>query len=449
MTAEEKSQWAEWDRGYSYWRNRIFSILWITYGSFYLCRQNYAVAIPGIIKEFGWSKAQLGAIGTAMFWSYALGQLIHGQLSERYSSRVYLFIVMISSALLNLLMGPAVAVGGMLAMGSVLALNGFFQAGGWCNCVKTLAQWFPPKARGKRMGIYGASYPVGNVASWLLAGYLIANYGWRAAFILPALIFAALAFLNLFWGRNRPEDVGLPPIEIYESYGEFAGLTLEQIKSTIKRKKETDEHAGFAFTLKQTVANPRVWAVAWAFFCADLILSGFLLWAPTYLFEVQKAGIALAAYTALAVPAFGIAGSVFSGWVSDRYFDHRRAPLSCILMGTLGVLAIIFFYAVPPGAWVLSFIILGLIGFCNMGAQILLVGAAPMDFGTRKAAGAAAGFIDSFGYFGAGLAGVGGGWLTDHFGWVAAFWFWIIAAFVSAAICGALWTYKPPPGKYL
>jgi hypothetical protein len=32
---------------------------------------------------------------------------------------------------------------------------------------------------------------------------------------------------------------------------------------------------------------------------------------------------------------------------------------------------------------------------------------------------------------------------------VAAFWFWIIADFVSPAICGALWKYKPAPGKYL
>ncbi|MGZ3539302.1 MAG: MFS transporter, partial [Thermodesulfobacteriota bacterium] len=79
----------------------------------------------------------------------------------------------------------------------------------------------------------------------------------------------------------------------------------------------------------------------------------------------------------------------------------------------------------------------------------ILIGAVPMDFGTRKAAGSAAGFIDFFGYIGAGMAGVVSGLLTDKIGWHAAFWFWIIAAFVSSAICGTLWRYKPPPGKYL
>lgn len=448
MTAEERAHWAEWDKGYSRWRNQVFIVLWITYGAFYLCRVNFAVAIPGIIKEFGWTKVQLGAVATGLFWAYAVGQFVHGQFAERFSSKHYLFVVILVSALLNLLIGPVAGLG-LFLLGVVWALNGFFQAGGWSNCIKTLSQWFPPKARGKRMGLYGACYQFGNVMAWLLSGYMVAKYGWRGAFVAGPIIFAAIAFLPLLFGKNRPEDAGLPAIEIYEQYGEFKGMTVEEIKAKIKPKKEKEEHAGFRFTLKQTVGNPRVWAISWSFFCVDIIRYGFLLWAPTYLFEVQKAGIAKAAYTAVAIPAFGIAGAIFSGWASDRFFQSRRPPIAAILMGALGFLAIFFFYGVPHGAWLLSFIILGLIGFCVLGTQVILVGAVPMDFGTRKAAGAAAGFIDFFGYIGAGFAGVFSGLLTDKIGWGAAFWFWIIAAFVSSAICAVLWKYKPPPGKYL
>jgi sugar phosphate permease len=118
-------------------------------------------------------------------------------------------------------------------------------------------------------------------------------------------------------------------------------------------------------------------------------------------------------------------------------------------MGALGFLAIFFYHGVPKEAWLLGFIVLGLIGFCVLGTQVILIGAVPMDFGTRKAAGSAAGFIDFFGYIGAGLTGVFSGVLADTWGWGAAFWFWIIAAFLSSAICFGLWTYKPPAGKYL
>jgi len=345
-------------------------------------------------------------------------------------------------------MGPVAGVG-LFLMGVIWTLNGFFQAGGWSNCIKTLSQWFPPKARGKRMGYYGACYQVGNTVSWLLAGYLIANFGWRSGFWVPALIFAAIGFLPLLFLKNRPEEVNLPAIELYEQHGEFAGMTVEQIKAKIKPKKEKEEHAGFRFTLKQTLGNKRVWAISWSFFFVDIIRYGFLLWAPTYLFEVQKAAIDKTAYRVVAIPLFGIAGAIFSGWASDRFFQSRRAPIAALLMGALGFLAIFFYYGVAPGAWFLNFIILGMIGFCVLGTQVILIGAVPMDFGTRKAAGSAAGFIDFFGYIGAGMAGVFSGVLTDAWGWGAAFWFWIISAFISSAICFVLWSYKPPAGKYL
>jgi MFS transporter, OPA family, glycerol-3-phosphate transporter len=448
LKPEEKAQWLDWEQGFNRWRNQIFIVLWITYGAFYLCRVNFSIAIPGIMKEFGWSKTQLGAIGTALFWAYAAGQFIHGQLVERYSSKHYLFGVILLSALMNLLMGPVAGLG-LFLMGVIWTLNGFFQAGGWSNCIKTLSQWFPPKARGKRMGYYGACYQVGNTVSWLLAGYLIANYGWRTGFWVPALIFAVIGFLPLLFLKNRPEEVNLPAIELYEQHGEFAGMTVEQIKAKIKPKKEKEEHAGFRFTLKQTLGNKRVWAISWSFFFVDIIRYGFLLWAPTYLFEVQKAAIDKTAYRVVAIPLFGIAGAIFSGWASDRFFQSRRAPIAALLMGALGFLAIFFYYGVAPGAWLLNFIILGMIGFCVLGTQVILIGAVPMDFGTRKAAGSAAGFIDFFGYIGAGMAGVFSGVLTDAWGWGAAFWFWIISAFISSAICFVLWSYKPPAGKYL
>jgi len=144
---------------------------------------------------------------------------------------------------------------------------------------------------------------------------------------------AAIGFLPLLLLKNRPEEVNLPAIEIYEQHGEFAGMTVEQIKAKIKPKKEKEEHAGFAFTLKQTVGNKRVWAVSWAFFFVDIIRYGFLLWAPTYMFEIQKAAIDKTAYKVIAIPLFGIAGAIFSGWASDRFFQSRRAPIAALLMG--------------------------------------------------------------------------------------------------------------------
>ena len=73
-----------------------------------------------------------------------------------------------------------------------------------------------------------------------------------------------------------------------------------------------------------------------------------------------------------------------------------------------------FFPRIPVNKWLSSLICLLVIGFMTYGPHVLMVGAVPMDFGTRKAAASVAGFIDCFGYIGAALTGIGSGWFVDH-----------------------------------
>lgn len=83
------------------------------------------------------------------------------------------------------------------------------------------------------------------------------------------------------------------------------------------------------------------------------------------------------------------------------------------------------------------------------GAHTIMVTAIPMDYGTRKAASSAAGFIDAFGYIGATISGVGVGWLVDKYGWDSAFYFWAAGAFIASLLMLRLWRYTPPKTKYI
>ena len=62
------------------------------------------------------------------------------------------------------------------------------------------------------------------------------------------------------------------------------------------------------------------------------------------------------------------------------------------------------------------------------------VASAPMDYGTRKAASSATGFIDGVGYIGAAVTGILSGWLTDAWSWDAAFYLWILGAIVAGVL---------------
>ena len=44
---------------YAYWRRRVFTSVWITYSTFYLCRVNMSIAIPGMMEDLGLSKTAI------------------------------------------------------------------------------------------------------------------------------------------------------------------------------------------------------------------------------------------------------------------------------------------------------------------------------------------------------------------------------------------------------
>ena len=419
-TTEVMSAWKSWQL-------RTFVTIWITYGSFYLCRANISFALPGLAAEFGFSKTILGLLGTTLFIMYSLGQFINGQLGDKFGARKLVFVGMVVSALLNIVFSFSTAFAFMLV---VWGLNGYFQSMGWSPQVKAMANWFTVKQRGKWMGLMGSCYQIGNAYSWLLASYLAAVYSWRTVFWVPAILLLISSIHFVIRLRNAPEEVGLPPIEQLRQIHEGETVTIGKVVE--------DKHMGFAYTIKRCIANPRIWAVALAFFCLDIVRYGFFYWAPTFLIEAQGAEITSAGLKVAVLPLAGSAGAIITGWATGRFFQNRRAPVICMCLFGLALFSYLF-YAAPPGAWIWSLICLAAVGFCTYGPHVLMVGHAAQDFAGRKAAASAAGFIDGFGYLGAAMTGVFTGLLCDTWGWGACFWYWIIAALVAAFIMLGLW----------
>ena len=80
-----------------------------------------------------------------------------------------------------------------------------------------------------------------------------------------------------------------------------------------------------------------------------------------------------------------------------------------------------------------------LVGFSVYGAQVLLVGTAPVDFARAGTAAAAVGFVNFVGYMGAFGGDAITGRLVDRHGWETAVYFWAACAFAAAAIVAVLW----------
>ena len=412
--------------GLKLWQTRMFWLMWMTYASFYLMRVNISVAAPAIMQEFNFSKIDMGMILSSQFFLYAIGQFFNGQLGDKLNAKKQVTIGLIMSAIMNIAFGFSA---GLLTLMIVIwGANGLFQSMGWGPTVKAMSNWFTSKDRSRISGRLGTSYILGGAFSWLLAGIIIIFFSWQYTFIIPSVICVLIA-LNWFRkAENAPEEVSLPCIEDQEN-GRYQGGFSK------------DEHIGYSKTLRITLLNPYVWTAALALFGINIVRYGFLDWAPTYLFETEGASISSSAFKAIGFPVAGACGAVFAGWASTKYFGNKKAPVAFIMLVML-IVSCYLFLTLTETSWTSSLIMLIAIGFFTFGPHVLIITALPADLGTRKAASSVTGFIDAIGYLGAGLTGVGTGYLVEKISWDFAFYFWMSGAALAAAMMLILWRFE-------
>jgi sugar phosphate permease len=393
-------------------------VLWLTYGSFYFCRNNLGVALPGIQAELGYSKTELGTVLMALKLSYGVGQFINGQLAERWPPRRMLALGLLASAGLNVVFGWATA---LYYLTFIWACNGYVQALGWPSTMRAAANWFPPLQRGRAIGIIGTGYQLCGALTFVVSGWAAQAFGWRGALYVPAVLVAASAVHMLFFLEDGPET---------------------NARSAVASKPGPTK--SFAANIAVTLGNPALWLVAIALCLLDACRYGFTDWGVTHLKEVRNDSVSLAAFKYAVLPFGGIAGAYWSGWATDRFYGGRRPPVICGLLIVLGGLGLAYDRVIHWGFGP-SILILFLIGFCIFGSQVLLVGTLPVDLARHGTAAAAAGFVNFMGYMGAAAGDKLTGHIAQDHGWQFAVQFWSVCAFGSALAIACLWNVGRKP----
>ena len=422
------------------WQLRIFWLLWGAYASYYLCRVNFSVAQPAILKEFpDWTYAKIGTIQSVYFVFYAVGQIINGTLGERFGARRMMTGALVIASITNLLFSFTSSYSVMLAL---WAINGYAQSAGWSLLVQTLSNWNTSKRRGTVMGLISTCYTVGNVMSWLLAGVLCGSIGWRAAFWVPSLILLPMAVVFYLFVRNAPEEVGLPPVrdDVMEPEPARANAGAAPAGGSA--------HLSTGDLIRLTFSNKVLWVLGLGFFCMNSVRYSFLGWSVQYMSEFQGRTIKGGAFMSVAFPLIGSVGAITAGWASDNLFGKRRAPVCALSLTALSAVCIGFTY-IPQGHWMLATAILGLAGFLIYGPDMLMSGAATVDVSHPRAASIATGFTMCLGATGAIFSGVGIGWLKDMAkgNWSLVFWVLAGLSILSALLMVSIWNARPKAAK--
>lgn len=428
--AERRTDRAGIDALYRSNRIRVMIAITAGYGLIYTCRLALGVVKKPLIDQGLFTPAELGTIGSALFYTYAIGKLSNGFLADHANMRRFLTVAFLLTALCNVAMGFTTTV---VAATLIWGLNGWFQSFGAPGGVVAMTAWFSNRERGRAYGVWSTAHSIGEGLTFLVVGSLVAWLGWRFGFWGPGLIGILTAIGVYALMRDRPATLGLPPVNEWRN---------DHYTEAPKDSART------VLALQLSILKlPAIWVLALASATVYVTRYAINSWGVLYLQEERGYSLPAAGSLLMLSTLAGIAGAVAYGFLSDKVFAARRPPAN-LLFAVLELIGLGLIFFGPANTFTLIVGML-LFGMGLTGLVTSLGGLFAVDIAPKRAAGAAMGMIGIFSYIGAavqenmsgslidGGMTVANGVRTYDFGPVI--WFWIGSSIVSMLLAASLW----------
>jgi sugar phosphate permease len=409
----------------------------LAYATSYLTRWSYTGLASFISEDLHLDKADLGLLGSAFFYTYAIAQVPWGKSADRWGGRTVISMGVLFSAVGLLGFTLAQSFGEAVAWRMII---GVVAASVFVPVACLLSHWFASEDRGIANGVYyGLGGGLGQTTAFLLLPLLQVYFlhstnsvfsGWRGAMEVVALIVAVLGLVCWFFLRSYP-----PQQEIEREASVLAQSTDYPITKSVA---------------SSIIKDPVLWCLG-GYFAAGIIalrlVPGWLTIFASEWYRVEQGynqtdaviagGVIGTVYT-----VGHVAGSPFLGKMSDRLlaFGVSRFQCAAVVLG-LGAISVSCLTLPMGSSWMLGGVAL-LLGVTLHAFPI--VNAAVSDRWGGHRTGHALGWINMVGQLAGAVAlsvsgYVGMAWASGSMGTVAEYagiWYLAAAACVIGAGCG-------------
>lgn len=411
-------------------RNRTFWGVTMAYSLYYVCRMSLSVIKQPLIDEGVLTAGQLGIIGSALLFVYAVGKFLNGFIADYCNIRRFMATGLLLSSLVNLIMGALGLLYGTFGLSSMLiflsfallwGMNGWMQSMGPAPGVISLSRWFPQSKRGTWYGIFSASPYLGETVSFIVTSAVVGALGWQYGFIAASAAGLLGSAIILLFVSDTPESRGLPSVQ---------NLSGEELRK--EDKMPTKE------LQKLILRHPGIWVIALS--SAFIYITKYAVagWGVLFLQKARGFSLEEASQVIAFSAAFGVLGTVLAGWLSDAVFRGDRAK-PAVLSGILGTCSLaLFLFA--GGGFVLNVFYVSLFSLSVGVLYCIVAGLMAVDIVPRKATGAALGIVGISSYIAAGIQDIASGYLiegfmgpdgTDIYDFGPVSWFWLAASALS------------------
>jgi len=192
MNAEERHNWLV--------VAALFVTLFLVFGSGY---NTQSVFFTPVLRYFGWSRARLSSLQTALALTAGMSVPLVGWLLDRVQARAVIGVGIVLAAGGFLMAGRAHSFEAMTMAYVLLGLG--IGAGTLLPCSLVVANVFSDQ-RGRALGLTMAGTTVGGMIMTIVANYIIGRAGWRAGYIILAVPMILIALpMVLLLVRAQPQ----------------------------------------------------------------------------------------------------------------------------------------------------------------------------------------------------------------------------------------------------
>lgn len=324
----------------------------------------YGVVLPSLMKEWGLTPIQAGALGSYALFGMMFGALIFGPLSDKIGRKKVIMITTIIFSGMTFINGFATT---PEQFGICRFLAGLGIGGVMPNVVALMTEYMPKKTRSTLVSVMFSGYSVGGMSGAYLGMHLMPSFGWQAVFWVAGI---PLLLLPILWWA-LPEAVGFL---IQSKRNAEAAKFLQRVQPGLQCSSSDELYyptgKGSGGALSSLFRDSRLLSTLmfWvSFFCCLLMVYALGSWLPKLM---NQAGYDLknSLLFLLVLNLGAVAGAIGGGWVADKF--HLRRVLT--LMFVVAALSIGGLGFLPKESQGLLYLVIAVAGACTIGAQILL-----------------------------------------------------------------------------
>lgn len=322
----------------------------------------YGVVLPVIMKEWGLTPLQAGALGSYALFGMMFGALMFGSLADKIGRKKGIAICFALFSVATIVNGFA---SNPTEFGICRFIAGLGCGGLMPNAVALMNEYAPKKMRSTLVAVMFSGYSLGGMLSAGVGIFMLPRFGWESMFFAAALPLLLLPVILYY----LPESIGflVRRGEHHKARALLNRLDPAQalgadVQLTINERKGAGVSVLELFRNGLAVRTLSIWV---AFFCCLLMVYALSSWLPKLM---ANAGYSLGSSLSflLALNFGGMAGAILGGWLGDR-FNLTKVKVGFFIAAAVSISLLGF-----KSPTLMLYLLIFVAGATTIGTQILL-----------------------------------------------------------------------------